>query len=73
MHDKAFEYGWFTLSADHEIWTTEERVRTSTWARRNLLSQNGEKIDEAPIMPGDESLLRHWERVDLYPERTGED
>jgi len=68
MHDKAFEYGWFTLTPNHEVWITEERVEASPWAQKHLLPWKGEKIDEAPTMPGDEPLIQHWERVGLYPE-----
>jgi|APHM01.1.fsa_nt_gi Predicted restriction endonuclease len=68
MHDKAFEYGWFTLTLDHKVWIAEERVENSEWARENLAPQDGHEIDTAPIMPGEEPLFRHWERLDLYPE-----
>ncbi|WP_251963919.1 HNH endonuclease [Salinibacter ruber] len=70
MHDKAFEYGWFTLTADHEIWVAEGRVRNSEWAQQHLLPWDGHAIDEALVMPGDRPLLQHWDRVDLYPTPT---
>ncbi|MCS3782682.1 HNH endonuclease [Salinibacter ruber] len=67
MHDKAFEKGMFTLDPGRTVWTTEKRVSGTEWAEENIWPHVGESIDDAPTMPGDEPLLKHWTRVDLDP------
>jgi putative restriction endonuclease len=67
MHDKAFENGLFTLTAEHRIWTTEERADQARWAEEQILPHVSDPIDDAPTMPGSEPLLRHWIRVGLNP------
>jgi len=73
MHDRAFESGLFTLTADGHIWVNAARASKTSWARTHLAP-----FHKKPIRPGEitfraDALRLHWERIKCTPgvEREG--
>lgn len=67
MHDKAFEAGLFTISSDLRVWVHKEKMTETNWGTDNLLPYHGEKIKMGNILPSEESLRYHWQRIGLNP------
>lgn len=62
MHDRAFEYGYFTID-DYSRIRVLSRTYSSDWAKENILPYDAEPIKSARIAPSDEALLHHWTRT----------
>lgn len=67
FHDKAFEYGMFTLTLDHRISINHERAKKSPWAQQNLSPHGNEAIRPGLAKPSTESIRKHWERIGFIP------
>jgi hypothetical protein len=61
-HDKAFEIGHFTIDQDLRVWTTDDQIENSPWAREHILPYDGQPIDEGDTPPHPEALKEHWQR-----------
>lgn len=62
MHDRAFEYGYFTIDDFMRI-RALSRSYSSDWAKENILPYDAEQIKEASVRPSEEALLHHWLRI----------
>jgi hypothetical protein len=62
MHDRAFEYGYFTIDDFSRI-RALSRAYSSDWAKDYILPYDAEPIKAALIAPSDEALLHHWTRT----------
>lgn len=66
MHDKAFEIGEFSFSADLcVILNTQSHGHLSCWCSVNVAPFEGQRIRQAPILPSPDALAAHWERIGL--------
>jgi putative restriction endonuclease len=63
MHDKAFEAGLFTLSLNYCVWLNQEQIDKSEWAKAHLSSAHGKPIRRGKVMPSENSISHHWERI----------
>jgi predicted restriction endonuclease len=69
MHDRAFEIGLFTISKDLRVVLNDERsaTLTSPWCQQNIVPHNGKTIRCGAILPTEQALLYHWERIGFKP------
>lgn len=64
MHDKAFERGLFSVSAEHQVLETP-LTRLSEWAVNHVIPFVGQYIGVGPVLPDIECLRLHWKRIGL--------
>lgn len=67
FHDRAFESGLFTLTADFRVATNSTKLSDSPWAKANIAPYNGKPIALGAIPPSLNSLRQHWERIGFNP------
>jgi putative restriction endonuclease len=70
LHDRAFEIGLFTLTAELRIAANSAKLAKSPWAKENIAPYEGEKIALGAIKPAVESVRQHWERIGFVPNRN---
>ena len=69
MHDRAFEIGLFTISKDLRVIVNNELITTlgSLWCKQNLMPYNGKAIRRGAVLPMEEAIRYHWERIGFHP------
>lgn len=67
IHDKAFEIGLFTLDEEYKVFINPREQIDGAPIMQELITQEGEQIRLAEILPMKEALLEHWSRNDLVP------
>ncbi len=67
FHDKAFELGMYTLTADQRIWINPSWIAKSSWAKSALAPYHGKPICKGVIAPSQDALKEHWSRIGFSP------
>jgi hypothetical protein len=67
LHDRAFELGLFTVTADHRIYIHEARCREYHWAPEHFRGVHGLPIRASQILPATSALQEHWRRHGIKP------
>lgn len=67
FHDKAFERGLFTLTANLRVAVNEAKTLQSLWAQMTILPHEGKAISMGTVAPTLESLMAHWVRIEFTP------
>lgn len=69
MHDKAFEGGLFTITADYKVAVNKgsKTFQNSRWCADNLLPHDGQPISCGVVTPLVKALELHWARIGLTP------
>lgn len=62
-HDKAFEAGMFTLTADYRVALIEGQLEKSAWGEAHIRPFAGQRITLGPVRPSLAALEHHWRRV----------
>jgi putative restriction endonuclease len=67
LHDRAFEMGLFTLTADLRVVAHPTKLRGSRWAQDHIVPKAGLRILPAPTPPSEAALRQHWTRIGFAP------
>lgn len=67
MHDRAFELGLFTITRGYTIWVNKQEIQGIAWALQNLLPFHGQYIHKGRVVPSEDALKHHWERIGCIP------
>jgi putative restriction endonuclease len=67
MHDRAFELGLFTITSEHMIWVSKDKIHQSKWALQNLLPFHSHSMRSGSVLPSEQALRYHWERIGYTP------
>ena len=67
FHDKAFELGLFTLTADFKIAIWRTAGQDHPWATSELMPSQGRPIRLGPVAPSPRAIQHHWTRIGFTP------
>jgi hypothetical protein len=67
FHDKAFELGVFTLAPNLSIAVNDNKIGSNAWLVKELTPFHGMSIRRGPIVPSEDAILAHWERIKYCP------
>ena len=70
FHDRAFESGLFTLTAEFRVAANSTKLADSPWAKENIAPHDGKAIRLGAITPALNSLRQHWGRNGFQPDGT---